>query len=111
MDRKPLGTVTGTEVTESGLKIFVTLTEEGLDYVNELLRKEDIAAEEFIKGDEIEMKDTRFEEVKKMSVEELAKFIDMAARHDDWCKIPPLYDCPHKTCQECIVDWLNEKVE
>ena len=39
MDQKPLGTVTGTEVTDSGLKIFATLTEEGLDYVNELLRK------------------------------------------------------------------------
>ena len=54
---------------------------------------------------------TRFEEVKKMTVEELARFIDMVTHHDDWCKIPPLYDCPHKTCQECIVDWLNEKVK
>lgn len=111
MNRKPLGTVTGTELTESGIKISVKLTEEGLDFVDELLRKEDIAAEESIKGDEIKMKDTRFEEVKKMSVEELARFIDMTTHHDDWCKIPPLYDCPHKTCQECIVDWLNEKVD
>lgn len=110
MSNKPLGKVTKREVTESGIKIFATLTEEGLEYVNELLRKEDIAAEESIKGDEIQMKDTRFEEVKKMSVEELARFIDMATHHDDWCKIPPLKDCPHKTCQECIVDWLNEKV-
>lgn len=110
MSNKPLGIVTKREVTESGAKISVKLTEEGLDYINELLRKEDIAAEESIKGDEIQMKDTRFEEVKNMTVEELAQFIDMATHHDDWCKIPPLKDCPHKTCQECIVDWLNEKV-
>lgn len=119
MDQKPLGTVTGTEVTESGAKIFVKLTEEGLDYINELLRKDgeipmppdDITIEELIEKEMSDMKMTRFEEVKKMSVEELAKFIDMAAKHDDWCKIPPLKDCPHKSCQECIVDWLNEKVQ
>lgn len=110
MSKKPLGKVTKREVTESGAKISVKLTEEGLEYVDELLRKEDAAAKEFIKGDEIQMKDTRFEEVKSMTVEELAQFIDMATHHDDWCKIPPLKDCPHKTCQECIVDWLNEKV-
>ena len=118
MDQKPLGTVTGTELTERDTTIFATLTEEGLDYVNDLLRKDsevlmppdDITVEELMEKEMTEMKMTRFEEVKKMSVEELAKFIDMAAKHDDWCKIPPLKDCPHKECRECIVDWLNEKV-
>lgn len=54
---------------------------------------------------------THFDEIKAMSVEEMAEYIDKHFTEAMWCNSPP-DDCPpHGKCMTCLLDWLRSPVE
>ena len=52
---------------------------------------------------------TNYLRIVSMSPEELAEWINRYSSEAAWCKVPP-YECPpHRDCERCVLDWLNEE--
>lgn len=52
---------------------------------------------------------TNFERIKAMSVEEMAKYIDLQYCMHQFCD--PRKVCEGTECAECLVEWLEREVQ
>lgn len=53
----------------------------------------------------------RFDKITKMSLDEMAQFINEMIEYMGWCTSSEEDICHGKHCIQCVKKWLNEKVE